>query len=264
MTKLTRTFKRKGGARRRLNFSKRRRVTRRGRKSNAFTSQSGSGGGIRFKSKRTSRKAYTRHLWNSTLFKEHYRTNRAISASFGTNTNTNDLVLALDAAYFVGSSPFWTVTGGAINPDVGVAVPSFTGDIILRGGTIGLRMANVLDTVAANTGTLQGTIFLIKTSKNFQSGVIPGTVQTGWDPSLIQDFETRVGKIKYRKNFLLRDADTAVVEYRVPLQKIDQTDQASLYNTYFWLILAGNVDSNLSKQVNYTRYWNMSFSGDAQ
>jgi len=243
---------------------KRRRTTRRGRKSNAFTSQSGSGGGIRFKAKRTSRKAFTRHLWNSTLFKEHYRSLRAISASFGTNTNTNDLVLALDAAYFVGSSPFWTTTGGAINPDVGVAVPSFTGDITLRGGTIGLRLANVLDTVVANQGTIQGTVFLIKTSKNFNSAAIPGTVQTGWDPSLIQDFETRIGKIKYRKNFLLRDGDTAVVEYRLPVAKIDQTDMASLYNTHFWLILGGNVDSNLSKQVNYTRYWNMSFSGDAQ
>jgi len=261
--KLTRTFKRKSTARRALNFNKKRRVIRRGRKTNAFTSQSGSGGGLRFKSKKTSRRAYKKHLWNSTLFKDHYRSTFAISASFGTNTNTADLVVVPVSAYMNGITPFYLAGAGAISPDAAVPLPPFNGDITVRGGLIGIRLANVLDTVAANQGALQGTVILIKTTKNFNIASVTGTVFTGWDPTLVQDFDTRVGRILYRKNFLLRDAETAVVEYRLPVHKVDPGDVVANFNTYMWLIMAGNVDSNLSKQVNFTRYWNMSFAGDA-
>lgn len=255
--------KRKGTARRRLNFSKKRRVTRRGRKNTAFTSQSGTGGGLRFKSKRTSRSAYKKHLWNSTLYKDHYRSTKALSSSINTNTNTNDLVVLAEAAYLFGITPFYLAAGGAVTNDSAVLLPSFNGDITVRGGMIGLRLANTLDTVAANTGSIQGTVFLIKTTKNWTAASIPASGQVGWDPTLIADFDTKVGKILYRRNFLLRDADTAVVEYRLPVHKVDQGDVVALFNTYVWLVLAGNVDSTLTKNVNVTKYWNLSFAGDA-
>lgn len=242
---------------------KKRRTVRRGRKTNAFTSQSGTGGGLRFKGKRTSRSAYKKHLWDSTLYKDHYRSLRAVSSSINTNTNTNDLVILAEAAYLVGITPFYLAGGGAVTNDVAVLLPSFNGDIIVRGGMVGLRLANTLDTVAANTGSIQGTVFLIKTTKNWQGGVIPASGMTGWDPTMIPDFDTKVGKILYRKNFLLRDADTAVVEYRLPIHKVDQGDVVALYNTYVWLVMAGNVDSALTKNVTVTKYWNMSFAGDA-
>jgi len=263
MTKLTRNFKRKGGARRRLNFSKKRKVGRRGRKTTAFTSQSGTGGGLRFKSKKTSRRAYKKHLWDSTLFKDHYRSTRAISSTINTNTNTNDLVISAEAAYLFGITPFYLAGGGAITNDAAVLLPAFTGDITVRGGMLGMRIANTLDTVAANTGSVQGTVFLIKTTKNWTAASIPIAGQVGWDPTLIADFDTKVGRILYRKNFLLRDADTATIEYRLPVHKVDQGDVVALYNTYVWLVLAGNVDSTLTKSMTITKYWNLSFTGDA-
>jgi len=261
--KLTRTFKRKSTARRSLNFNKKRRTVRRGRKTNAFTSQSGSGGGLRFKSKKTSRRAYKKHLWNSTLYKDHYRSTFAASSTITTNTNTNDLVVIPLSSYMNGVTPFYLAGGGAISPDATVPLPPFNGDVTVRGGLIGIRMANTLDTVAANQGTVQVSVILIKTSKAFVVGSVSGTVNTGWDPTLVQDFDTRVGRILYRKNFLLRDADTAVAEYRLPVHKVDQGDQVAILNTYLWLVMAGNVDSSTAKSVNVTRYWNMSFAADA-
>jgi len=262
--KLTRTFKRKGGARRSLNFNpKKRRVARRGRKTTNFTSQSGSGGGLRFRSKKVGRRAYKKHLWNSTLFKEHYRSNNAVTQVIATSTNPSQLVNVAESALVAGVNPFYIAAGGAVSPDATQAMPTFNGDVTIRGGMIGLRITNSLDSTLASSNTLQGTAFLIRTTKNWVGAAIPVAVSVGWDPTLIQDFDTRVGRILYKKNFLLKDGDAALIEYRLGVQKVDIGDFVNTYNTYVWIIMAGNVDGAVTHSLNYTKYWNLSFSADA-
>jgi len=242
---------------------KRRRTARRGRKTNAFTSQSGTGGGLTFKARKTSRSAYRKHLWDSTLYKEHYRSNAAVSFGISTNNNTTDLNVAAEIALKTGVNDFFIGAGGARSPDASVSLPLFNGNLIVRGGMIGMRICNNMDPVLANTSSLHGTILLLKTTKNFVPANIPGTVQHGWDPSLIQDFDTRIGRILYRKNFLLRDAEAAVVEYRLKCEKIDINDFFGSFNTYLWLVLVGNTDGIISHQLTGTKYWNLSFVGDS-
>lgn len=262
--KTTRTFKRKSGARRRLNFNpKKRRITRRGRRSNAFTSQSSTGGGLRFKAKKTSRRAYNRHLWDSTLFKEHYRTNSAFATTIATPAAQNSMtVLGLEAMRFA-TNPFYTAAGGAIAPDSAQALPTFTGAPIIRGGMIGMRIANTIDASVGFTNSLQGTVFLLRTTKNWVPAAITTPVSLGWDPSLVQDFDTTVGRIVYRKNFLLKDTEVANIEYRLKTMKIDVGDYVNTRNTYVWLVLAGNVDNSVVHNFAITQYYNMSFSADA-
>lgn len=262
MTKLTRTFKRKGGARRRLNFSKKRRVVRRGRRSNAFTSQSGSGGGIRFRSKKTSRRVYNRMLWNSSLLRTHYRSNSANVFSVNTPATANNMTVVAQDALSVGGGAFWTAGGGAISPDASNALPTFTGDILLRGGMIGLRLANTFDTTDALRNTLQGTVMLIRTTKGFAPASMPSTVNVGWDPTFVQDFNTKIGRIVYKRDFLLRDADTTQVQYRLKIRKLDQADYFSRLNELIWVIVVGTVDINSVRGFTYSPYYNVSFTAD--
>jgi len=265
MPSMKRSYKRKSNVRRRLNFSKKRRVTRRGRarKSIAFTSQSGSGSAVQYKARRTSRRAYRKHLWDSTLFKEHYRALGSVVTSFNTPASVSTISILVEKAIDNGSgSVFWLTAGGALPPDSGATLPFFSGDITVRGGKLGLRLANVLDP-AISAETLQGTVLLVKTTKNWTPAAITTPQPLGWDTSLVQDFDTRVGRIIYRKNFLLKDADTALIEYRLPLHKIDANDFQLVYNTYVWVIMAGNASQATVDTMTITKYFNLSFAADA-
>lgn len=258
--------KRKSNVRRRLDFSKKRKFTRRGRgrKSNAFTSQSGSGGAINYKSRKTSRRAYKNHLWNSTLFKEHYRSIGAVGTTMNTPATFNTMTILAEKAIDNGAAAnFWLAAGGAIPPDALQPLPAFSGDVIIRGGKIGLRLANTLDSVATAATTVHGVAMLIRTTKNFAAGVITTPQLVGWDTSVIPNFDTQVGRVIYRKNFLLKDSDTSLIEYRLKLQKIDVGDFNATFNTYLWVIMVGNVDNATAHGVAVTKYFNLSFSADA-
>lgn len=258
--------KRKSNTRRRLDFSKKRKFSRRprGRKSNAFTSQSGSGGAVNYKAKKTSRRAYRKHLWDSTLFKEHYRSLGSVSTTLNTPATFNTMSILAEKAIDNGTSTnFWLSTGGALAPDPLQALPAFSGDITIRGGKIGLRIANTLDSVASAATTMHGTVMLVRTTKNFSSGAITTPQLVGWDTSLIPNFDTSVGRVVYRKNFLLKDSDTALIEYRIKLQKIDVGDFNATFNTYLWVLMVGNVDNASAHGMTVTKFFNLSFAADA-
>lgn len=243
-------------------FKRRRIVRRRGGNSKAFTSQSGTGGGIRFKGRKTSRSAYKRLLWNTTTMMTKYRTNISVTSSSVTPVTVNFQSLTVRSAVNFGTD-FWTAAGGAIAPDATLALPTFTGNIILRGGTIGCRLVNTLDTVAANAGTMHGTVMLIRTTKNFNAASIPTSVPLGWDPSLVVDFNTQVGRIVYKKDFLLRDAEVCDVEYRLKIRKIDIKDYKNFFNDFVWIVKCGMIDSNTAQTYTVSNYYNMAFVGDA-
>lgn len=202
-------------------------------------------------------------LWNATLMKDHYRSNAATSQSVSTPATISSMSVVAEAAWKPAGNAFWTLTGGATTGDTIVPLTGYNGDIIVRGGKIGIRLVNAFDTVDANRSTIHGQIMLIRTTKNFISGVLPLTCPVGWDVTFVNDFSTVVGKILYKKQFLLRDADTAVVEYRVRTQKIDRGDYDSNYNNYIWVIIVGNVDIAAARAVHYTTYHNISYSADA-
>lgn len=242
-------------------FKKRR--FNRGRKSNNFTSQSGFGGGIRFKSRKVSRSRWSRMLWNNTIQRTHYRSNNAATGTFNTPATTVSMTVSSSPALRFATQQFYIAGGGAIAPDAAQPLPTFTGMFTVRGATIGLRLVNTFDTTAASQNTLNGMAYLIKTSNNFTVANIPATVVVGWDPTLIQDFKTLIGTIIYRKQFLLRDAESALIEYRLRVHNIDPGDYVNDRNTYYWIVIAGNVDVTAARTFTYTAYYNMSFSADA-
>lgn len=235
---------------------KRRRTVRKGRKTIAFTSQSGIGRSLGFRSRKLVRRRWNSMLWNTTLQKEHYRSNLAQHFTISATNSPLMNYTVQNALNF--ANPFWLAAGGAVSTDA-VAVPSFDGDIILRGGKIGLLLSNPI----ADTTSIRVQVMLIRTGLNVDPTITGTTVSVGWDPSLAVDFPSRVGKVIYRKDILLENSSTSEVEYRVKIQKIDQDNFLSNKYTYRWFIMACNPEATGSTSLAITRYYNLSFSADA-
>lgn len=234
---------------------KRRRVSR-ARKNIAFTSKYGLGKSIGFRSRRVNRKRWNRMLWNNTLQREHYRS--LDSQSFSqTAANAPSLGWVIQDALSFGT-PFWLAAGGARQTDAGT-LPLFTGDIVLRGGKIGLLLSNPI----ADTTSIRVQVMLIRTNLNVDNTLTFGTEDIGWDPSLLVDFPSRVGRIIYRRDILLENGSTSEIEYRLRIQRIDQDNFISNKYTYRWWIMASNPEGTGTTTLSVTRYFNVSFSADA-
>lgn len=243
---------------------KRRRITRRGKgkKSINFTSASGAGQTIGFRARKINPSRWRRLLWDASSMSTHYRSSAAATTSVNTPASQSSMTLGTQEAMRFLGAQFYTAGGGAIPPDSTDPIPAFTGRFIIRGGKIGIRLTNTFDTLVASQNSLQGTVFLIKTSNNFQPAGLPATVPVGWDPTVFTDFNTIIGRIVYRKTFLLRDADSANIEYRLKVSKLDEADYLNVLNQYVWMVLVGNVDISAARSFAITYYYNLSFTAD--
>jgi len=250
-------------------MTKRRRIMkrRRVRKSTNWTSQSGRGGGLGFARRRTSRRAFRRILWNATTPQNHFRSNGVATVNILTPAGagtTGTMTVSVFASRRPASSNFYTAAGGAINPDGGV-IPTFltNADITIRGGIYGLRLCNAPDLSDADKDPVSCIVYAIRTTKNWNASNVPATVNVGWDPTLTQDFQTNIGKVIFKKVFLITDAEVINIERRMAIQKIDQTEYTNSQSEIIWMVLAGNTSSVTSKVVLGTMYHNLSFVADA-
>jgi len=245
----------------RKTFKKRR--TTRAKKAVNLTSQSGIGTSLQYRAKKVGRSAYKRLLWNASILKPKFRTVSSTNTTVATNANNVLMTTFVRSATNFGVGAFWTALGGAITPDAASALPVFDADITVRGGIIGCRITNVVDTAVASTGTISGTMMLIRSTKAFNAAVIPASVSLGWDPTYVNDFNTTIGRIVMRKTFLLRDTDVAMLEWRLKIHKVDQTDYNNFFNQFIWVLVLNTTD-NIAHSVTVNTYYNMSFVGDAQ
>jgi len=265
MARTTQTRKRSGGPIRRTQFKKRRFVRRsNGRKTSQWTSQRGSGAGVGFSRKRTTRKQFRRQLWNSSMATTHYRSNNATTGTVTTPASAATMTTSIIASRRLGGNNFWLTAGGAVNPDGGL-IPSFATatDITVRGGMYGIRLSNAPDALDVDKDSLSVIVYLVRTTKNWNSSALPATVNVGWDPSLVTDFQTNIGKVLFRKNFLLAEGEVMTIERRMYLQKIDQSEYSNSQSEMVWIVLAGNTSSGTTKNLLLTGYYNLSFVGDA-
>lgn len=239
---------------------KRRRMVR-GRRVTNFTSQSSGGSGLRFRSRFIRKSAYRRILYRDTAAAIHFRSVLANTLLGACDILQSNVFITLTPSIrFV--DPFYTAIGGTSNPN-GVAVPpSFNGPIIIRGGKIGLNIANKIDADSSRE-VINVQVFLIKTGAEYDPLLLTTTQPVGWDPSLIRDFSRDIGRVVYSRRFLLRDQDVVNIERRLPVMKIDQTAYNANRLSYVWLIACNNPDTIGARQVQITRYYNLSFSGEA-
>jgi len=241
-----------------------RRGRRIARRSSNFTSQQGRGGGLGFARRRTSRRQFRRLLWDASTAQTHYRSNFAALSVVNTTASPTTMQVTVIATRRFSGNNFWTAAGGAINPDGG-AIPTFATntDFTVRGGIYGIRITNSPDTLDTDKDAIQGIVYLVKTTKNWNSSNLPVTVPVGFDPSLVQDFQTNIGKVVYKKTFLLEDTGMAIVEKRMGLSKVDQTEYTNSQSEFVWIVMLGVSSASTIKAVACTTYYNMSFVGDA-
>lgn len=241
-------------------MTKKRKFARKSRRTMSTTSQAGRGvSTIRFSARRMSKRKWKTALWNATMFKTHYRSIN----SFATIVNSPAGGAAYTTAVFPAlrflAQPFYISTGGAISNDLANPVPTFDGDVILRGGTIGMTIANN----PTDADALTVCVMLIATSAGYNATAIPATVSIGWEPSLIPNFQQQVGRILLRKEFLIQNANSVDVQYKLPIRKFQPHSFINDEFSYVWVVLVSSP-SGTAESVTITRYLNCSFCADGQ
>lgn len=242
---------------------KRRTNRRRGKKTSQWTSQKGGGAGISMRGRRQSVRTFKRMLWNATQAGTHFRSNFSLSTNLATTALPATMSPTVIASRRLGGNNFWVTAGGALNPDGG-AMPTFATntDITVRGGMFGIRIGNAPDALDTDKDAISCIVYLVKTTKAWSSTNVPASMNVGWDPTLVQDFQTNIGRVILRKNFLVNEGDCFTVERRMGISKIDQTEYAASINEFVWIVIVGNVTATAPKNLVVTTYFNLSFVGD--
>jgi len=252
----TRAFKRR-------RFSTRKRTTRRGgRRTSDYTGFNTRGTSVGFRGRKTSRRAYKRHIWNSTIFKAHYRSILTVTEDSPTtpaSPNTGQIFFYNMYNFGPGQSPFWTTAGGAQELDNGDGVPEFGDEIILRGGLFRLNIRN------GSIGDIRIRIWRFTTGNNPDLTLIPSDLAPQdqmWDPSVIPDFYTQVGKPFMSREVILEEGKSYTFTTRFKSQKIDQNAYENNSRSPFVMIMASNIGTAGAQPYSITRGYNVSYSGD--
>jgi len=252
-----------GGFAKRRKFSGRRRFRRRRTGSLArtrgisWTSQSGGSRGIAYKGRKTSSRAWHRILWRNTVAKSHFRSNAAQS-SIVTTPALATVMITNQRQALNATGAFWTAAGGTVPLDVGATVPIFNGDIILRGGKVGISFYNTSATVP-----LYIQLFLVRDVPRDVLANIPLNPAVGWDHTHVPEFHTDIAKyIITQKQFTIKPEEACQTEVRLKPMKIDQQDWVVDQQQLTWLIAITDYDGVAATPVRITHYHNVSFSGD--
>lgn len=223
------------------------------KRNSSITTKSGVGNSFGFRAKKLSRRKWNNKLWNDTLALTKYRSNGVRTLTIGTPSvaGVGIYTVSVNAAL----PDFWTVGNGALPSDVGGTVPAFTDDIVIRGGIIGCRVCNDV----SDTQPITAIVYLIRTGDAFINN-IPANVNEGWDPTLVPDFSTNIGRVVMKKQFMLENGNSADVKFRVPIKKIEQVPFIAVKNNYVWVILANN-NQGIASSMTSCFYWNLTFTG---
>lgn len=194
-------------------------------------------------------RSYKRALFRTTIFKNHYR---SIFDNSGITNAPGDINLAQVNSAFVlpgTGAQFWTTGGGALPSDVGVPVPTFNGDIIIRGG-----MARATFSNNGSTDGMRIRLWLAKTGPLPDLGLLATAVatpqRTSWDPTVLVDF-SKFGRILRGWEFLLTPGQVPMT-IRLPLraEKVDQTVHNNVLGRRLVWIWSVSQTSNLETIVN--------------
>lgn len=262
---MTRRVRRRFGRRRRPMFKRRRVVTY---SSNSIRPVDGIG----FRKRRIKASRYRRMLFNSTNFKNHYRS----IASNGFIIPTPNDITTGGVNWFSAwpdGAPFWTAAGGAQPIDTGIAVPTFGREVFLRGGMIRCTVANPSpDISTGGSESIRVRVFAVRTIKNpntaWLGAALPTQVQSQlWDPSVVPDFD-RFGKVLFEREFDLPPNNSAMdVCMRLRPQRIDELEDSLSGNKIVWVVLVGQLTNteavNAVENVTVTVSHNLSFAADS-
>lgn len=240
-------------------FKKRRTAfKRRSAKTTSYSTQSTRGNTFGFRTKKIGYKRYKNHLWNSTLFKSHYRSifsdNAALTTPVDGGLAGSIIYQAIDPG-----ARFWTAAGGAIDIDGGT-MPLFTDDIILRGGVCDMTIEN---TDATSTDIANIGVYFVKSSDIPDLSSFNVTTRPrGWEPSAYPEFKEKVGKILQKWEVSIKPGEQYSFKRRLGVQKIDIGAWTSYGTGRFYWILVYNSINDTGASFTHSISFNVSFVGD--
>jgi len=207
-----------------------------------------------FRTRRTSARAYRRRLYHDTQFDIHWRSVFDSASTVNTPNSIDTSTLR-----FVNALPnssgleFFTTSGGLQPVDTGVAAPvSFGRKITIRGGICYLRVANPIpDISTGGSESIKVTVYAVWSVRNPNFGGFPpapvGGVPQSWDPSLVPDFIKNIGKIMFRRDFILSPNNSVEeIAFRLRPMKLDRNIFQSAGNQLHWLIQVGQMTNTES------------------
>lgn len=240
---------------------KRRRTTRFKRRGPSITANyksiSTRGTLVGFKTRRTSRRTYRNHLWNSTKFLTHYRSIHGSNTTLTTTaSNLVGPVVLLNLIRY-GTNEFWTVAGGLQPHDFGVTTAIFNADIILRGGRWNLEFHN-----SSGSVDIKVRVFLLNSVTNPNFAFEPTTAPIQWDPSASPDFINFIGKPFRTYETIIESGQNWNIGGMLRIQKIDEITYANQGRAPIAVVHVLNVGQAVVSNLVVTRSYNLSFSGD--
>lgn len=259
-------------------FAKRRRVFRRrrtGKRTTTFTNQAsyGSGALSMFRRKPFSARRFRNEIFKDTMWKPHYRSIRSISFIGSTNglgLSTVRSDIFMDMPLQPSGSDFFTTAGGAVNVD-GAAMPLFTtSGIMIRGGSIWATIMNIEVDIA---GEFHAEAMRVKFWFGYtvpRPAVLPSTLfpsqnDNSWDPTIVSDFQSRIGKIYYQTEVLLRNGECFEFKRKLRASKLNYDDFKLQGGNPFIMVQVVNLKHEPTNNsfFSYKSGYNMAFSGDA-
>jgi len=239
--------------------TRRRRFKRKGRRTASFSSKGGASS-FGFRGKKLSVRSYRNMLWRDSIMKTKWKTVQAFTQGQATPANSALFSVGIYDAFGNTASPFWTAAGGTIATDFGAAVPTFSGDIIVRGGILGIRLSNQ----AADTQPQEVKVILFRTID--RQGVAPpavGNQFVGFELEQLTDFKQFYGVPLMTKTALLENSNVVEFKYRLKVQKVDQYQFNQIAKRYYWMVAVGGTESAAASTATITQFWNASFVADA-
>lgn len=248
----------------------RRRFHRRSSRTASWTVQRGRTSGLRYKSRRISRRTWKNILWRDSLAQNHYRSLAAIPNTLQTGTVQGQGPLNAEVCFSQVPTPptligFWEPTGGLLPTDLGVSVPgTFNGDLTFRGGKQGFTMS----VSGAITQLIGVHVWVVKLIKHpIWQTALPALANWGFDPTMIPDWSRNVGTLVDSRTFILDPTcRSGFYERKFPIQKYDQGvfHQDNLGGGGYLLIShVCNLSDTTDVGVDVLTTYNCSFSGDA-
>jgi len=248
---------RRYGMKKRKSSYKRR--ANRPRKAVDFTSLNTRGTAVGFRTKKTSRRTFLKHLWDSTLFTTHWRS--VFTAAVTRSTPASNIVGTLTGTnlYKPAAGPFFSAAGGALPVDISLAIPQFNGNVVLRGGIYEYSILN------NSTTDMKIKLFMLTTTNSPDFSFEPASNPfTQWDPSSTPDFTDQIGKVWATREVLLEGGNVYTYRGRFKMQKIDVATYILQGKAPLIYSLVNNVGTTVASQYVITTAYNVSFSGDGQ
>lgn len=252
-----RIFRRRPVFRRRRGRGRRGRG-RRGRR--VVSAQAGNTISTRYRARRLGPRRFSSALLRDTLFKPHYR-------SLLTTSFTQVTPIGVNAATKTGfvtllpiATPFWTVAGGALPIDNGVAVPTFNNSsIVLRGGRTEVTIG------APSVDAIKLRVFMLAIKPGAAQAAFNAlvTVPLMWDPSHFVDFQDSYSILSSAEYILLPGSRPVSLIRNLKPRKIDFDKYAANEELAYCFTISQCTDINvLPDSVVFSVSHSLSFSGD--